>query len=991
MVLVSYPIAMVLLTVLATIVGGDISRRGDLLGRAVRRLAGLRRVVVLRRVGVRPDLGRVAADGGSGRRGARRCRTGDRGAAGVDRGHRRGAGVDRGGPGFSREATDEDVTPHKFTAKVAWLTVGSGLAFGLNFVLIDQAPAEAKLWPLVFARISATVLVVVIAAISAQPATAGRAAAAARRDGCAARHRCQRRDAAGAARVAAVAGRRADVAVPGRDGAAGNRGAARAGDPVANGGHGAGPGSRRDDRRRVTVTLIFCCEAPSSSKLVHRPRAGLGQDGGWGVAQEHVASTSCGRNRVSVKGHQLRLGLFAAVVALVCVNAVAPWGDAAARVGATVLQSSVGAAAVICGVVVARRVHGLSRCWRLLVVAGCLSWLVGELLWRSGGGESGSGASAPPAAIAAYFLPPVLGLAAMVVLVRAGGGVVGHSDGPLRHSLLTTVLDGIVSALAFSILVYIAGFGDMSSRVLPRSDNTAVLVAYSVIELLVVVAGVLMAVIYRPDRPYRANYLLLTGGIVLIAASDRMVTYFRSVGVESGELWGGIGFVLGPLLLAFAMLELRPVRSRDEDAMDWAQLILPYSGFLGIAVMFAFHISLGHQLNSILIAATVLMVLLAATRQVVTVRAQRLLTQRLYEVQSRLAHQVHHDPLTGLPNRVLFAQRLEDAMRDGEFVLIYVDIDDFKEVNDRFGHAGGDELLCAMGERLKRCLRKGDTLARIGGDEFAILIGDDSDAPQIVADRIRVALRDPFAVHGSSVQARASMGLVRLGADGHGPTSDDLLRQADISMYAGKRLGKDTAVIYRPTLGLAADFPTALRQAKGDVPPGFSLAYQPVVRLPDATPVAVEALARWIAPNGTQIPPQTFVAAAEAAGLGDDARRDGFGYGLPRGRGNRPGPRPSRQHWSDAPGRYRFRRGGASNVGAVPNRAEPTGRRDHRDRTDRGPRRSGRADRPAECARCQGRPRRFRCGLQLADISARVAGANRQARSQSRCRCRARS
>ena len=141
---------------------------------------------------------------------------------------------------------------------------------------------------------------------------------------------------------------------------------------------------------------------------------------------------------MSVKGHQLRLGLFAAVVALVCVNAVAPWGDAAGGVCATVLQSSVGAAAVICGVVVARRVHGLSRCWRLLVVAGCLSWLVGELLWRSGGGESGSGA-APPAAIAAYFLPPVLGLAAMVVLVRAAGGVAGHPDGPLRHSLLTTV------------------------------------------------------------------------------------------------------------------------------------------------------------------------------------------------------------------------------------------------------------------------------------------------------------------------------------------------------------------------------------------------------------------------------------------------------------------------------------------------------------------------------------------------------------------------
>jgi diguanylate cyclase (GGDEF)-like protein len=140
------------------------------------------------------------------------------------------------------------------------------------------------------------------------------------------------------------------------------------------------------------------------------------------------------------------------------------------------------------------------------------------------------------------------------------------------------------------------------------------------------------------------------------------------------------------------------------------------------------------------------MVFLVETRHVIAVRAQRRLTLQLYDAQSRLAHQVHHDPLTGLPNRVLFAQRLEDAMGDGQFVLIYVDIDDFKEVNDRFGHAGGDELLCAMGERLKRCVREGDTIARIGGDEFAILIARDIEAPEAVADRLRVALRDPFAV-----------------------------------------------------------------------------------------------------------------------------------------------------------------------------------------------------------------------------------------------------
>ena len=207
-------------------------------------------------------------------------------------------------------------------------------------------------------------------------------------------------------------------------------------------------------------------------------------------------------------------------------------------------------------------------------------------------------------------------------------------------------------------------------------------------------------------------------------------------------------------------------------------------------------------------------------------------------------------------------------MREGKFVLIFVDIDDFKEVNDQFGHAAGDELLCAVGGRLRNCVGTTDTLARIGGDEFAILIEGEYEAPEVVADRLRVALRDPFAIHGSSVRVRVSMGLVRPGTDEPTATSDDLLRQADISMYAGKRLGKDTAVVYRPSASVSAHFPSVLRSANGAVPPGFSLAYQPVVTLPHVEPIAVEALARWIAPNGMQIPPESFVAGAEGAGLG---------------------------------------------------------------------------------------------------------------------------
>nr|WP_234789170.1 EAL domain-containing protein [Mycolicibacterium monacense] len=549
------------------------------------------------------------------------------------------------------------------------------------------------------------------------------------------------------------------------------------------------------------------------------------------------------------------------------MNALALFGDDFARRAATVLQAAVGMSALVAAALVARRTTGFARWWRLLVFAAMSSWLVAEVTWVLGGAGRG-GAEAHPVAVVAYFMPPVLSLAAMIVLAR-GGGLRGRHSG-LRHSRVVAVLDGLVAASAFSILAFIAGLGAMTGAALPRSQSVPVVVAYSALETAVVVVAALMAMAYRRDRPDRVNYLLLSGGVLTIATSDRLVAYLRTVGAESGDLWAGVGFTLGPLIIAFAVLEVRPkpVTGRGEDAMDWLQAFLPYIGFLCIIGLLSYHLLIGQDMPKLVTLVAVTMIALLTARQVVAMRAQRLLTNQLYEAQRRLAHQVHHDPLTGLPNRVLFAKRLDVAMHDGKFVLIFVDIDDFKEVNDQFGHAAGDELLCAVGERLRQCVGPADTLARIGGDEFAILVEGEHEAPEVVADKLRVALRDPFAVHGSSVRVRASMGLVRPSVDEPNPTSDDLLRQADISMYAGKRLGKDTAVVYRPSSGVSVDFPSALRQADGGVPKGFTLAYQPVVTLPDAAPVAVEALARWTAPNGMQISPETFVAVAEGAGLG---------------------------------------------------------------------------------------------------------------------------
>ncbi len=556
----------------------------------------------------------------------------------------------------------------------------------------------------------------------------------------------------------------------------------------------------------------------------------------------------------------------AVVTALAVINAMAFWGVAAAHRGEAILHLTSGLCAAAWGIITARRVSARSRAWRLVFAAAAVCWLLAQVMWwTSTDGVIRLGASIT------YLAATALAAVAVILLITASGGVAETASSVSQGLSVANVLDGVVAGIAFLLLAAMSGFRRGSIAAVPGSGAAGVEIVFVLVEVLIVAALVLVAIIYDPSRPSRASYLLMAGGLVTIAAADRLVAYFRSVGVESGELWAGIGLIVGPLMIAFAMLESWPWGGdRANRASDWAQLILPYCGFVGIAALFAFHVLIGQQLTPLAVGAAVAMVVLVTARQVVAMRAQNRLTQHLYRAQRRLAYQLHHDALTGLPNRLLFTERLDEAMRDGRFMLIFIDLDDFKEVNDRFGHAAGDELLCAMGERLKRCVRDTDTLARIGGDEFAILIAGESEQLEDAAERLRVALRDPFALHGSAVRVKASMGLVRPGADGVPQTSDDLLRQADASMYAGKRLGKDTAVVYQPASGSTIDFPTALRNADGEAPPGFRLVYQVVVRLPDGKPVAVEALARWTTPTGIEMSPETFVGAAEAAGLAAD-------------------------------------------------------------------------------------------------------------------------
>ncbi|MEV4150692.1 bifunctional diguanylate cyclase/phosphodiesterase [Amycolatopsis sp. NPDC049691] len=564
-------------------------------------------------------------------------------------------------------------------------------------------------------------------------------------------------------------------------------------------------------------------------------------------------------------------------VALVVVNGFAFWGDTLALWIDDAMQLSAGVGAVVCGVLAARRVRGHQRWWRVLVAVGMAGWSLGQCAWSWYQLVDGRGLPSPSLADVGYLSFPVFALAALFVLARARVRPDRERWQPAQwtaHFGVAVVLDGLVVTGSLFILTWTAALGQLVRATAPDKLTWAVAIAYPLSDLVIVVVAVLLVVFDRVDRPYRANLLLAAVGIVALACSDSVFAYLVSIGAESMKPWSDGGFVLGPLFIAFALLATPGTRQRDDAGpaagVDWWQLALPYVPVTAVALLITVQLVAGAGPDGVEVFVGVLVVFLVLARQLLSLLDNRLLLRRVYEGQQQLTHQAYHDPLTGLANRALFADRLDRAVEavDRPLVLIFVDLDDFKEVNDRFGHAGGDVLLHAVAQRLLSCVRAGDTVARLGGDEFAILLEGELDAPQAVADRIQGALRRPFAVHGTLVPVRASMGLVVPDPAEPLVSADVLLGRADTSMYAGKRLGKDTTVVYRPSQDGPPDFPAALRQAPGGIPEGFGLVFQPIVRLADETPVAVEALARWTTRDGTAVSPETFVRAAEGAGLG---------------------------------------------------------------------------------------------------------------------------
>ncbi|HVB26486.1 MAG TPA: diguanylate cyclase, partial [Mycobacteriales bacterium] len=242
----------------------------------------------------------------------------------------------------------------------------------------------------------------------------------------------------------------------------------------------------------------------------------------------------------------------------------------------------------------------------------------------------------------------------------------------------------------------------------------------------------------------------------------------------------------------------------------------------------------------------------------------------------RLAHQATHDPVTGLPNRLLFLQRLEDTLLHSaptqSVGVLFIDLDDFKTVNDSLGHAAGDELLMGVAQRLQNAIRGGDVVARFGGDEFAVLLhqGTAENASGL-ANRLLGVLRTPFALAAGMASGQASGGLVLACRDGQQPIAEqaaDLLRRADLAMYAAKAAGGGRCVEFRDEFHDAMLERLSLRDdiVAAQIREEFYLHYQPVIDLRTRRVVAVEALLRWTHPVRGEISPVRFIPIAEESG-----------------------------------------------------------------------------------------------------------------------------
>lgn len=509
--------------------------------------------------------------------------------------------------------------------------------------------------------------------------------------------------------------------------------------------------------------------------------------------------------------------------------------------------AAAGLATVACAVLAARKTWPQIRRPALLLGIGCGLWSSGEVAWFVS--EWVVRSPLPDVSfVDALFLafPLFMAAAAWVPLQRT------------RLRRLRVALDGVIIAASLFVLSWVFALTYMAEAASPLSQGSLLVVSLlypclDIVALTILMLGLSQLPLNRPMTT------TLTVAMTIIAVGDMLYAYETVVGTfatgTAVDLTWITGFGMIAVLATMAWTAdvraaprvRRPAPGTGEGRVLGMVPYLPVGAALAVLAVRNV-IGSSDPVSELVTIAVLGLVLL---RQYLTLRDNRALTRDLASREAELRRQAFQDVLTGLPNRALFTQRVAEAVERHRrerrpLALLFIDLDDFKAVNDTLGHPVGDELVTQVGARLRRLVRSTDVVSRFGGDEFAVLVEGDHD-PVAMADRLVAELRQPFALRVKSLAISCSIGIAHIPADAETPGVDEIFSRADIAMYAAKRAGKGQRSSHHPDMVLPEARDLHFRPLLIDaVSAGrIDCVFQPIVALDDRRLVSLEALARW--------------------------------------------------------------------------------------------------------------------------------------------------
>ncbi|MFC9554405.1 diguanylate cyclase domain-containing protein [Rhodococcus sp. NPDC056960] len=487
--------------------------------------------------------------------------------------------------------------------------------------------------------------------------------------------------------------------------------------------------------------------------------------------------------------------IFAAPALLFALAAWHGWGGASATTVVVDVGLLVFAlAATGCAAWAAWKGRGSRRRSWLALAGGLAAWSVGQAIWCYYVVRQGSDQIPFPAVAAAAYLLFPIGACAALLLFPAGSS---------EQSRTTLILDGLIVAGSLFVVSWVSVLGSVYRA---GSDTPLALVsslAYPVADLVIATMAIVVLTRARPGQ--RLTLGLLCIGVILMALSASAVSYLTALGTYRNGGVTDVGWVAA--FVAFGLAALSSTREPSLEPVSVqtpsrARLWLPY-----IPLLLAVAVGLKRELPSLdsgpIPAAIMVLVFALLARQFIVLAENRRLLLTV-------ARQAFRDRLTGLANRALFLDRLDQAVQRQRrglipIVVLCMDLDDFKTVNDRLGHPAGDELLIRVAERLTGCVRSTDTVARLGGDEFAALVEGSVEDALAAADRVLEAFTPPFIIDGVVLSIRPSIGLTIVTAEMPDTTTESLLKQADQAMYAAKRCGGGCLRSFTPDPAVSAE------------------------------------------------------------------------------------------------------------------------------------------------------------------------------------------